>query len=216
MIQKGLLYFILSALIAGCSQKFKDVGATLEQSIWGEQDIELAKERLQQLPYASLYARINQGHQIHMVLAYADRLSDKDPIQLKWITEDRVMIVTEGGRITKTLAMPQDNLAELSTKSYPFGSVTPASWSVMYDWQPGYRYGYQAKISRKFIGSEAVDTPLKTFATKHYIETVYFQSLKAGFDNHYWVDSQGRVIRTIQHIGPDMSKIELLLIRDFG
>ncbi len=216
MVQRGLLYLFLSALIAGCSQKIKDVGATLEQSIWGGKDIELSKERLQQLPYASLYARINQGHQIHMVLAYAEQLSDKDPMKLKWITEDRVLIVTEGGRITKTLAMPKDNLAELSTKSYPFGSETPTSWSVTYDWQPGYRYGYQAKIIRKLIGSETVDTPLKTFKTKHYIETVYFQSLKAGFDNHYWVDNQGRVVKTIQHIGPDMSRIELLLIRDFG
>lgn len=216
MTQRILLLLILSSTIAGCSQKFRDVGATVEQSVWGEEDVVVANERLQTLPYASIYARINQGHQIHMVLAYADKLNSQSSHQLKWVAEDRSMIVTEGGRITKTLAMPMDNLAELTVAQYPFGSDTPSSWQATYDWQPGYRYGYNATVTRRLVGSETVDTPLKNFITAHYIETVYFQVLDRGFENHFWVDGDGRVVKTIQYIGPDMGSIELLLIRDFG
>ncbi|GEM78963.1 YjbF family lipoprotein [Vibrio superstes] len=216
MTQRILQPFVLCTLLVGCSQKFKDVGVTVEQSVWGAEDVVVANERLQKLPYASLYARVNQGHQIHMVLAYADALSSQSPVELKWVAQDRSVIVTEGGLITKTLAMPIANLAELTTEQYPFGSETPVSWQATYDWQPGYRYGYQATISRSLVGRETVDTPLQQFETSHYIETVYFNVLDTGFENHFWVDSDGRVIKTIQHIGPDMSTIELLLIRDFG
>ncbi|MFA0475915.1 YjbF family lipoprotein [Vibrio breoganii] len=216
MTQRILLLFILSSSIVGCSQKFQDVGVTVEQSVWGAEDVVVADERLQKLPYASLYARVAQGPQIHMVLAYADTLSGQSSVELKWVAQGRAMIVTEGGRITKTLAMPVNNLAEVTTQQYPFGSDTPVSWQATYDWQPGYRYGYKATITRRLIGSESVDTPLQQFTTNHYIETVYFQVLDTGFENHFWVDRDGRVIKTIQHIGPDMSSIELLLIRDFG
>ncbi|GAM61132.1 hypothetical protein JCM19232_4074 [Vibrio ishigakensis] len=40
--------------------------------MFGEKDIQLSQQELRDSPYASLYARVDDGRQIHMVLAFAE------------------------------------------------------------------------------------------------------------------------------------------------
>ena len=205
-VQRVLLAFLLVLSLSACTQKFKDLGATVDNAVFGEKDIQLSQQELRDSPYASLYARVDDGRQIHMVLAFAE----KDPLTgkqlLKWMSADRAMIVTMDGRIVKTLALPDTNLAGLTLDSD----------KAKYDWQPGYRYGYTAEISKKRITSELIETPLQKYNTEHYTETINFEQLDESIENHYWINKQGQVIKTIQYLGPDMHKIELLLIKDFG
>ncbi len=204
--RRALFVCLLVLPVSACTQKFKDLGATVDNAVFGEKDIQLSEQELRASPYASLYARVDDGRQIHMVLAFAET----DPLTgkqlLKWMSADRAMIVTLEGRIVKTLALPDANLAGLTLDSD----------RASYDWQPGYRYGYTAAISRERIASELVETPLQDFKTEHYIETVKFAQLDESIENHYWINKKGRVIKTVQYLGPDMHKIELLLIKDFG
>ena len=47
------------------------------------------------LPYASLYARLNEGPRIFVVLGYSEQG------QQKWVTQDQAMLVTQHGRLVK-------------------------------------------------------------------------------------------------------------------
>jgi group 4 capsule polysaccharide lipoprotein GfcB/YjbF len=109
-----IVVILLSASITGCSQKFNDVNDTLSLALFGDNDTKLASDDVQRLPYASLYAQVDDGPQAFMVLALAESalsLSKSSLIpntrtQLKWVSSDKGMLVTEGGRLVKSLNLP--------------------------------------------------------------------------------------------------------------
>ncbi|MGF1761302.1 YjbF family lipoprotein [Photobacterium sagamiensis] len=63
---------ILAMGLTGCSQKFNDVNDTVKLALFGENDTNLSTYDVEQLPYASIYARIDNGPRAFMVLAFAE------------------------------------------------------------------------------------------------------------------------------------------------
>ncbi|WP_372265721.1 YjbF family lipoprotein [Vibrio gallaecicus] len=210
---------ILSFTLFGCSQRFKDINATAYEAIYGSDDVQITTSYIQDLPYSSMFAEINDQGKIFMVLAYAEANPETQVQQLKWMSSDRAMITTENGRIVQTLLLPYENLVSIENNAPNFDvSANPKSqqWQSRYDWQPDYRFGYTADIVRSYIGLEIVTTSLTSIETKKYIETVSFPALEAEIENIYWVDSNGRVVKTIQSIGPSMTQLELTILKDFN
>nr|WP_216606545.1 YjbF family lipoprotein [Vibrio sp. 99-70-13A1] len=210
---------VLSFTLFGCSQRFKDINATAYEAIYGSDDVQITTSYIQDLPYSSMFAEINDQGKIFMVLAYAEANPETQVQQLKWMSSDRAMITTENSRIVQTLLLPYENLVSIENNAPNFDvSANPKSqqWQSRYDWQPDYRFGYTAEIVRSYIGSEIVTTPLTSIETKKYIETVSFPALEAEIENIYWVDSNGRVVKTIQSIGPSMTQLELTILKDFN
>ncbi|MFA0196121.1 YjbF family lipoprotein [Vibrio artabrorum] len=229
---KPLIIF-LGLFLAGCSQQFQDVNSTFDEAFLRSSDVELSKEYIQTLPYSSIYAEVNEQGKIFMVLAYVGKNSQTGVEQLKWMSSDKAMIVTENGRIVQTLLLPYDNLSGLafqplnsfSSASYSspdFASVFDVSanpgaqkWQAVYDWQPNYRLGYKANITRTYVGNETVETPLATIDTKKFQEKINFPMLEKDMTNEYWVDNNGKVVKTIQYLGPDMIRLELTVLKNY-
>ena len=65
--------FLCLTLLTGCSQKFQDVNDTAKLALFGDDDTQLSAQAINQLPYASMYARIGDGPQAFMVLAFAEQ-----------------------------------------------------------------------------------------------------------------------------------------------
>ena len=97
------LIISLGLFLAGCSQQFQDVNSTFDEAFFGSSDVELSKEYIQNLPYSSIYAEVNDQGKIFMVLAYVGENPQTGAEQLKWMSSDKAMIVTENGRIVQTL-----------------------------------------------------------------------------------------------------------------
>ena len=97
-------------LLSACTQKFNDVNATLDEALFGAEDVALTSDKIAELPYASSFVRINDGAQLFMVLAFAEPNPATGIMQLKWLSSDKAMIVTENGRVVKTLGLAQANL----------------------------------------------------------------------------------------------------------
>ncbi|MFL9806346.1 YjbF family lipoprotein [Vibrio cyclitrophicus] len=212
----------LGLLLSGCSQQFQDVNSTFDEAFFGSSDVELSKEYIQNLPYSSIYAEINDQGKIFMVLAYVDTNPQTGAEQLKWMSSDNAMIVTENGRIVQTLLLPYENLASLQNVTAPSSltydlSQRPSAqtWQAIYDWQPDYRFGYKANITRTFASVEVINTPLSSINTKKFQERVQFPALEEEMTNEYWVDNQGKVVKTIQYLGPDMTRLELTILKNY-
>ncbi|MDK9760096.1 YjbF family lipoprotein, partial [Vibrio sp. D173a] len=88
-------------------------------------------------------------------------------------------------------------------------------WQATYDWQPDYRFGYSADIVRTYITQETVQTPLAAIQTSKFIEQVNYSALGEQIENEYWVNSQGKVVKTVQYLGPDMTRLELTLLKPY-
>lgn len=227
------LIISLGLFLAGCSQQFQDVNSTFDEAFFGSSDVELSKEYIQNLPYSSIYAEVNDQGKIFMVLAYVGENPQTGAEQLKWMSSDKAMIVTENGRIVQTLLLPYENLSglafqQLNTFSSESNSSADSSsafdmsanpraqkWQVVYDWQPNYRFGYKANITRTYAGNETVETPLASIDTKKFQEKIQFPMLEQDITNEYWVDSKGKVVKTIQYLGPDMTRLELTVLKHY-
>ena len=227
------LIISLGLFVAGCSQQFQDVNSTFDEAFFGSSDVELSKEYIQTLPYSSIYAEVNDQGKIFMVLAYVGKNPQTGAEQLKWMSSDKAMIVTENGRIVQTLLLPYENLSGLAfhplntfssaNSSSPDSSsvfdvsVNPGAkkWQAVYDWQPNYRFGYKANITRTYAGNETVETPLASIDTKKFQEKVNFPMLEQEMTNEYWVDSKGQVVKAIQYLGPDMTRLELTVLKPY-
>jgi len=213
----------LGLLLSGCSQQFQDLNATFNEAMFGGADVSTTAEYIQDLPYASIYAQINDQGKIFMVLAFVGQNPETGAEQLKWMSSDKAMIVTENGRVVQTLLLPYENLSSLATK--PINALVPSfdlstepkaqRWQATYDWQPDYRFGYGASIVRTYVNQETVQTPLAAIETSKFIEQVSYPALGEKIENEYWVNSQGKVVKTVQYVGPDMTRLELTLLKPY-
>ncbi|MEZ8916208.1 YjbF family lipoprotein [Vibrio lentus] len=227
------LIISLGLFLAGCSQQFQDVNSTFDEAFFGSSDVELSKEYIQNLPYSSIYAEVNDQGKIFMVLAYVGENPQTGAEQLKWMSSDKAMIITENGRIVQTLLLPYENLSGLAFQPLDaFSSANSSSpdssssfdvsanpgaqkWQAVYDWQPNYRFGYKANIIRTYAGNETVETPLASIDTKKFQEKIHFPMLEQDITNEYWVDNKGKVVKTIQYLGPDMTRLELTVLKHY-
>jgi len=203
------------SLTVGCTQKFNDVSATVQEAFNNYVDVELTPDEIKAVPYASAYLKIGNQKQVFVVLAFAEHNPLTDKTQLKWISADKAMIVTENGHIVKTVGLQTSNLAGIYGHVPAYSNVS-TTFSLSYDWSENNRYGFPASVLRTYEGKDTVNTPISSIQTDVYKETVSFTSLSKRVDNLYWVNSSGQVIKTLQHLGPNMVPVELTILKGYS
>lgn len=239
MLRQCSTALLLLLTLAGCSQKFNDVNDTVNLAFFGDKDVALSAEEINQLPYASMYARVDDGPQAFMVLAFAEdsatlgltgvtglsALNSPKPsrTQLKWVSADKGMLITENGRIVKTLNLPSGNLVSSHSKQVdPLAlglhlATTPTQWQHTIDWQPGYHFGYPVHSEFTFIANEQLEINATIQQSKHYIERISIPTLDIVYNNHWWIDpNSGAVIKSKQKLAPNLPYIELTLLKPFA
>lgn len=195
--------------------KFNDVSATVQEAYGNYIDVELTPEEVEAVPYASAYLKIGDQKQVFVVLAFAEQNPLTGNTQLKWVSADKAMVVTENGHIVKTIGLQTTNLAGIYG-NVPAYSAPSAQYSLSYDWSDKYRYGFPAKVQRSRQGKETVITPISSTSTDVYTEVVTFTSLEKTVENQYWVNGKGEVVKTRQHLGPNMVPVELTILKGYS
>ncbi len=216
LIKSTTFCFIALTLLSGCSQKMADVNASIEELYTSSQDVELTREAIQNVPYPSAYVSFNDERQIFVVLAFADENPATGIIQLKWISSDSALIITENGRIVKTVGLPQNNLVSINSKQLSQPVSELSSWQASYDWMPDYRYHFTATVTPEKVGSEVIESSQWKLSTQHYQELIEFDGLDTQFTNQYWIAADGQVMKSIQYTGPSMDKIEMLILKPYA
>ncbi|MDW2244860.1 YjbF family lipoprotein, partial [Vibrio sp. 1287] len=168
-----LIALPLLSSIFGCTQKFNDVSATVQEAYSNYIDVELTPEEIEAVPYASAYLKIGDQKQVFVVLAFAEKNPLTGNTQLKWVSADKAMVVTENGHIVKTIGLQTTNLAGIYG-NVPAYSALSVQYSLSYDWADKYRYGFPAKVQRSRQGKETVITPISSTSTDVYSEVVTF------------------------------------------
>ncbi|ELA8134583.1 YjbF family lipoprotein [Vibrio parahaemolyticus] len=210
-----LIALPLLSSILGCTQKFNDVSATVQEAYGNYIDVELTPEEIEAVPYASAYLKICDQKQVFVVLAFAEQNPLTGNTQLKWVSADKAMVITENGHIVKTIGLQTTNLAGIYG-NVPAYSAPSVQYSLSYDWADKYRYGFPAKVQRSRQGQETVITPISSTTTDVYTEVVTFTSLEKTVENQYWVNGKGEVVKTRQHLGPNMVPVELTILKGYS
>ncbi|MGL5251112.1 MAG: YjbF family lipoprotein [Enterovibrio sp.] len=208
------LYIILFSLTSGCSQKLDIVTDTAKAAFLSAPDVTLSNDHIKNSPYASIYAKLEGSPRAFMVLGFIEQ-SASAPIkrqslqQLKWISANKEMIVTEAGRIVKTANFRAGNLlASYSDKPDPLAlglldPKTPKTWQRQIDWTPGNNQGVIVESLFTAKGEQTItilDTKINTY---YFTELITFVGKNKQFVNEYWLDKQsGRVLKSKQLITP--------------
>ncbi len=104
---KRLALILICLLLQACSATTKGLGDSLWDSLFGTPGVQLTDDDIQNMPYASQYMQLNGGPQLFAVLAFSENG------QQKWVTQDGATIVTQHGRLVKTL-LGGDNLIDVN------------------------------------------------------------------------------------------------------
>ena len=228
---KLLFIFILFSFVSGCTQKVNDVNDTVRLAIQGSADIHKSRDEITQLPYASAYVRIGNNNQLFMVLAFAETSKGKtithsnknNPPQLKWLASDNGMLITQSGRIIKTVNLANGNLLQThSNKPDPLTlglhlATTPTTWQRSVDWQPGYHMGYQLTSQFIFDFPEVLTINEHLIPTLRFTENVTVKALNQHYSNTFWIDQHsGKVVKSRQYLAPSLPLVEMTILKPFG
>lgn len=210
------LFTLSCFLLLGCSQNTQDVSATLQSAFSGPDNTSISPDTVEQLPYASLYVQQKDYPQALMVLLWTPDTHSNNSVALKWLSAKREMLVTQAGRIIKTVNLRDGNLQTLtSEQTDPLSQglhlkTTPHQWQYEISWSPGYHSSYTAHST--FITHSVVNKQLPGGSQElmYVEENVDIPLLGQRYQNQYWLDpGTGHVIASEQYIfpGSDMIKI---------
>ena len=203
----------LCLLLQACTQTQQGLVDTAKLAVMGPDDVTVSDEKIESLPYASMYLRINGGQRIFLVLGYAEQG------QQKWITQDRAMLVTQQGRLVKTRGLsdnllavdnlPQDPLA------HPLTLREGASWTRVMSWT---EHG-QLRASRAVSTFSRGEDELLTLAghqipCRVWHEEVTLAASGARWQNTFWIDAiNGEVRQSAQRVGADTLPVDITILK---
>ena len=219
MRNKSLLLSVFCFVItqlAGCSQSIKSVGETAKLAIFGQPDVELPVQKIEQLPYASAYLKVGKAPQAFVVLAASEQGRHK------WVTADKNMVVTQSGRVVKTIGFDEDIVYVSNTGVDPLflgllKSDTPKKWHYKTVWSQVFKGGYEQFSEFESKGYETVTILEKTQQLHRFDEKVTVPALNKTYTNNYWLNPEnGMVIKANQYMGPDLALIQFTILKPYA
>lgn len=206
-------------ILPGCSQHFKDISDTVRVGALGYKDVPLSREKIAALPYAAIQLKWGSSPRVLSVLTFAE--GD----ELKWLTQDKKMIVTRHGRLVKSVGYPQDlryvgnidadplpNLLTLWRQS----NIEGMRWGSERDWQPGYYSGYATLSRFSYAGEETVSILNSPVRLLKFTEQVRYPKQAVEYVNTFWLSpTSGEVIKSVQFMGPGLPEVEITLVKPY-
>lgn len=210
---RNLPLLLLCLLLQACTQTQKGLGETVKLALLGVDDIQMTNQQIDNMPYASMYLRVNGGQQIFVVLGFNENG------QQKWITRDKAMLVTQQGRLVKTLGMT-DNLNNVSNlDNDPLRDALHltdgASWTRTLRWTEGGQPHSDTAISRfTRVQDEVLQLAGQSVACRVWQEEVSTTEGGESWRNTFWVDiSSGQVRQSRQMLGTDSIPVEFTILK---
>lgn len=203
----------LCLLLQACTQTQQGLVDTAKLAVMGPDDVTVSDEQIESLPYASMYLRIDNGQRIFLVLGYDENG------QQKWVTQDRAMLVTQKGRLVKTLGL-SDNLLEVNNLpqdplTHPLHIRDGESWTRIMSWTENGQLRSSSAASRFTRDRDEVLTLAgRQIACHVWHEEVTLAANGTQWQNTFWIDAvSGEVRQSVQQMGADTLPVEITILK---
>ncbi|EAM8729824.1 YjbF family lipoprotein [Salmonella enterica] len=207
---KRLALILICLLLQACSATTKGLGNSLWDSLFGTPGVQLTDDDIQNMPYASQYMQLNGGPQLFVVLAFSENG------QQKWVTQDGATIVTQHGRLVKTL-LGGDNLIDVNNLAAdplakPGQIIDGATWTRALGWTEHRQVRYAtARSVFTWRGTDSVSVGSEETAVRVLDEEVTTDQTR--WRNRYWVDNEGQIRQAEQYLGANYFPVKTTLIK---
>jgi hypothetical protein len=164
------------------------------------------------IPYASLAYRVDGGNEMLLVLA-----TDTNGDQL-WTAASHVVLLTRDGRIMRSVGLPHDKGGTTSRR----GDPPPAPGQALQgnfrstrilDFPDKGLHGVVLNCVAMARRRELVSILGTRLLTTRIDEACQSQNPRWHFTDSYWVDAEGFVWTTFQHLHPAGTTIQLKILR---
>lgn len=210
---RRLTLLLSCLLLQACTQTEQGLQQSLVSAVTGPQDITLTPQQIADTPYASLYARINHGPRIFVVLAFNEAGSQK------WVTADEAMLATVHGRLVKTLGL-KDNLQDVSNLAQdPLAQgltlAEGAQWTRIIQWQEQGKVRADTATSRFHrLADSTLDIAGQQVPCRVWQESVTLSATQRQWHNTFWIDNRsGEVVQAQQTLAADDFPVETTLLK---
>lgn len=202
-------------LLAGCGEGsvMSSAASGLRIAVMGLPDPAIERAAIAKLPYATMTAKFGRGARGLMVLG---RYDGRDR---HWISGDRVVIVTRGGRVVKTAGLPENLKQTLAERPDPVDKTLHRLGGAerfvrRIDLDVGRRYGIPVESTFEPIGSRKIAIVEIDFDTLLVRERNVAKTINWRFENLYWVDAvDGFVWKSRQHIARSFPPVDLEILK---
>lgn len=207
---KRPVLIVICLLLQACSATTKGLGNSLWESLFGTPGVQLTDDDIHNMPYASQYMQLNGGPQLFVVLAFAENG------QQKWVTQDQATLVTQHGRLVKTL-LGGDNLIDVNNLSAdplakPAQISDGATWTRTMGWTEYKQVRYAtARSVFTWAGTDTLTLGSEATLVRVLDETITTDQTR--WHNRYWIDSDGQIRQSEQYLGANFFPVKTTLIK---
>lgn len=174
----------------------------------------LSDEQIKAIPYASMGVRIGNGGGVVTVLASVDGR------RLHWASSDRVLLVTERGRLVKTVGLPRDLLTTQLTEFDPLGQIARGEpgkgtgISRIVDLRPKDDFSVPVQSQCTVQGEETLTLLGQPRRLLRVRERVVVRKWRWSTDNLFWLDpASGQIWKSRQRFCPEVPAITMEVLR---
>ncbi len=205
MNRRHFLASLATLNLASCSNSstIQSMTESFKLATSGFEDVPVTRAQVSELPYASIGAKIGKGPKSFLVLGKIDRQ------QLHWFSADRVVLVTEHGRLSKVAGLERNLSRTLWTNPDPLTlpvDTNPLPKSIrLVDIMPGDFFQIPIEATYTIKGSETITILGLEYKTRLIEETCSAPLLDWQFTNRFWQDvDTGFIWRSEQFLTPDL------------
>jgi hypothetical protein len=178
--------------------------------------VRVTRDQAAAISFASMGYSLDGGNQAMLILA-----TDNGG-ELLWTSSARVVIVTRGGRVVRTLGLDHD-LSGLSgrnnTPPPPLAAAVQAPFAStrLEDFPELGLYGVEVSCRARMVGRQSIQILGQAVSTIRVDESCRSNRPEWSFTDNFWVDSEsGLVWRSRQHVHPRGGTVETEIFRPPG
>lgn len=233
----GAAALLLLPNLSGCTSVFGDVRNTINYALETAKtnDADLSPADIEAFPYSAQYIRRDGSSRVLVVLGYIDTVGTEK--QYSWISRDSITVVTENGRVIKTLGqkaeisaakLGQHDLVYVNNRendplrciiqSHTNTSTCNTRWERQIDYVDRDRQRSENVVSefRIVSGPELMGFPAGEYNVYHVVETGHFTASGVAFENDFYIEADGHVARSKQMLIPKSEYITLIQVKWVG
>ena len=201
--------FILIILIQGCSNSsiYRELFDNLTNLLTPPENIR--EEIIDKIPYDTMQVSIGRSENTLIVL------EEVNGENFKWTSSNLVKIYTKNGFIYRLTGLGNELENIELDKNHPFAEdifehIDSLSTTSFYTFDNPKLFRLPIKSSIYFLKDEIIEILGREIKTKVYKESVEQNLINWSFDNLYWIDERGRLVKSIQNISPKHPPIKTL------
>lgn len=202
--------------LSSCSGTYHAYKDTLKLAFTTQPDASLSLAEVAQAKFDYLYVTHGDRPQSVMALMFIEQ------DQLKWISADEAMLITNKGRIVKTLGFNNDLLNVASATTDPIANwqqiSQQTSWTRLVDWSAG-EYGYSVNSTFAIQTGQSLRFFQRDIAVTKVIEYLSYDAASnylrfdQDWQNVYWFDAKsGVLLQSQQQLAPFTEPMQLTFI----